>query len=481
MDQEVVDISKFWTHWVVAANHLVSSLGSLWWVVFLCLFTILNATCCHAEPPRPHKEELQAPLSPDGLCELAVKAKKVGDREKASELLEKALDLDPQHYLTVLNLAVLEFEDQNNSDCLRHLSLALQLNPYDPAVRYWLQRYLLISRCRKVTRPEKTEPNTKIVKRSQVKNSLTALFRSSTAFEIDASAMQVGAGVTGAKEVSLGRYVFIEDQHKTIHQIEPLAAENLVDANVPAWTRWYMQLMQGLYSDWDKRKDPFLLPEKGIPAGSVQLNVEVDSSGRVNDVKTVGICSTEDHLNYKAAIEELNSKAIGAIKALSDCRSLKVPPQQDAQRVVFSLILSADPLIIPQFSDLSWSRKVLCSSDVRALRASHLLNLLAFDEAASTITKGVSKAARKLAPCFDSAAGRGCYFPEKGCLLEVGNSHLSRSLLSEQILQIVMECLKDHRMNELDRFISRIVLAENTDEAQSTITQFKKNGTSLAR
>ncbi len=67
--------------------------------------------------------------------------KQQGDRSKAREDFEKVLDLDNTFYDAYLNLGIMDYEDKNFSACLTNLGKALERNPYDAAVHFWLGRY----------------------------------------------------------------------------------------------------------------------------------------------------------------------------------------------------------------------------------------------------------------------------------------------------------------------------------------------------
>jgi tetratricopeptide (TPR) repeat protein len=75
------------------------------------------------------------------LCPIALIDKDKGDTPKCKEGLEKVLDLDPGSYLANLNLGIISFEEKDFTTCVNFLSKALERNPYDAAVHYWLGRY----------------------------------------------------------------------------------------------------------------------------------------------------------------------------------------------------------------------------------------------------------------------------------------------------------------------------------------------------
>jgi tetratricopeptide (TPR) repeat protein len=77
----------------------------------------------------------------DILCKISLIDKEKGDKDKCKEGLEKVLDIDPANYLALLNLGICSFEEKDFSASLNYLSKALERNPYDAAVHFWLGRY----------------------------------------------------------------------------------------------------------------------------------------------------------------------------------------------------------------------------------------------------------------------------------------------------------------------------------------------------
>ena len=75
------------------------------------------------------------------LCKLSLIDKAKGDKDKCKEGLEKVLDIDPANYDALLNLGICTFEEKDFSASLNYLSKALERNPYDAAVHFWLGRY----------------------------------------------------------------------------------------------------------------------------------------------------------------------------------------------------------------------------------------------------------------------------------------------------------------------------------------------------
>ena len=77
----------------------------------------------------------------DILGDIAIIDKEKGDKSKAKEELEKVLDLDPGSYKANLYLGIIAFEDKDFTACVNYLGKALERNPYDAAVHYWLGKY----------------------------------------------------------------------------------------------------------------------------------------------------------------------------------------------------------------------------------------------------------------------------------------------------------------------------------------------------
>jgi tetratricopeptide (TPR) repeat protein len=90
--------------------------------------------------PRGNKREMAQTEAAIGAAKALIRKDK-GDRAGAKEELEKLLDLDPGSYEINLNLGIIALEDKDYGNCLNYLARALERNPYDAAVHYWLGRY----------------------------------------------------------------------------------------------------------------------------------------------------------------------------------------------------------------------------------------------------------------------------------------------------------------------------------------------------
>ncbi|MBX9689829.1 MAG: tetratricopeptide repeat protein [Candidatus Obscuribacterales bacterium] len=91
------------------------------------------------------KDALKGKKDPDSeaaiLCAIALIDKEKGDKAKCKDGLERVLDLNPGSYEALLNMGIIQFEDKDFTGSLDYLGKALQRNPYDAAVHFWLGRY----------------------------------------------------------------------------------------------------------------------------------------------------------------------------------------------------------------------------------------------------------------------------------------------------------------------------------------------------
>jgi len=74
-------------------------------------------------------------LSPEPDVVAGVLARRLGDRERASEAFRRALGRAPTDWYSHVQLAVIDLEAGRRTDALRHLERARRLNPLEPATR----------------------------------------------------------------------------------------------------------------------------------------------------------------------------------------------------------------------------------------------------------------------------------------------------------------------------------------------------------
>ncbi len=80
---------------------------------------------------------------PAVICRIALIYRAQGNKDKCKDLLEQVLDIDPSNYDALLTQGIISFEASDLGPCLEHLGKALERNPYDAAVHYWLGRYYI--------------------------------------------------------------------------------------------------------------------------------------------------------------------------------------------------------------------------------------------------------------------------------------------------------------------------------------------------